>query len=159
MKKFNGTDYDGLLPLAYNALNSQQLDGKTFNEIQNLFGKIATGSYIGTGTYGQNHPTVINCGFKPKIVLFYMDKQVVCNPTLASGGSDFLYGIWYIGWIENIKNSYSSNTGGRWTLEIVYTQTEQGLSYYVKMFGGESVPTASYQNNVNGYTYLWLAIG
>jgi hypothetical protein len=33
MKKFNGTDYDGLLPLAYNALNSQQLGGKTYDEI------------------------------------------------------------------------------------------------------------------------------
>lgn len=33
MKKFNGTDYDNLLPLAYNALNSQQLVGKTFDEI------------------------------------------------------------------------------------------------------------------------------
>lgn len=72
MKKFNGTDYDGLLPLAYNALNSQQLDGKTFNEIQNLLdarAQISTGSYVGTGTYGENNPTIINCGFKPKMII------------------------------------------------------------------------------------------
>ena len=37
MKKFNGTDYDGLLPLAYNALNSDNsalLGGKSFEDIQ-----------------------------------------------------------------------------------------------------------------------------
>ena len=69
MKKFNGTDYDNLLPLAYNALNSQQLDGKTFNEIQNLLNaraQIATGSYVGNGVY--TSPTQINIGFKPKLI-------------------------------------------------------------------------------------------
>ena len=58
MKKFNGTDYDNLLPLAYNALNSQQLDGRTFDEIYNLFTStdlyLYTGQYTGTGTYGEN---------------------------------------------------------------------------------------------------------
>ena len=28
---------------------------------------------MGTGTYGQSNPTVITCGFKPKIVLFFCD--------------------------------------------------------------------------------------
>lgn len=75
MKKFNGTDYDGLLPLAYNALNSQQLDGKTFDEIQNLFTSNASGSYVGNGKYGENNPVVINCGFKPKILMLYYLKN------------------------------------------------------------------------------------
>ena len=101
MKKFNGTDYDNLLPLAYNALNSQQLDGKTFNEIQNLFDSeitkrslIATGSYVGTGTCGASHPTVINCGFKPKIILFF------CDTTLISP--------------EKVSESYLSKNGGQY---------------------------------------------
>lgn len=63
MKKFNGTDYDGLLPLAYNALNSQQLDGKTFNEIQNLFRSEVCTMYRlerqPTNTYGENNPVTI----------------------------------------------------------------------------------------------------
>lgn len=68
MKKFNGTDYDSLLPLAYNALNSQQLDGKTFNEIQNLFDetsvKIFTPSSVGTGTtVSQSSPKEITAPF------------------------------------------------------------------------------------------------
>lgn len=33
MKKFNGTDYDGLLPLAYNALNSDLLGGQSLAEV------------------------------------------------------------------------------------------------------------------------------
>ena len=72
MKKFNGTDYDGLLPLAYNALNSQQLDGKTFNEIQTLLTStdlyLYTGTYKGTGTYGTNNPTVLTFPFEPVII-------------------------------------------------------------------------------------------
>lgn len=67
MKKFNGTDYDGLLPLAYNALNSQQLDGKTFDEIQNLFTsvdlKMYSGQYTGTGSYGSDNPVFITFPF------------------------------------------------------------------------------------------------
>lgn len=67
MKKFNGTDYDGLLPLAYNALNSQQLDGKTFNEIQNLFTTQSNEKYpiiyrvarIGTGTATSSSPAFV----------------------------------------------------------------------------------------------------
>lgn len=104
MKKFNGTDYDGLLPLAYNALNSQQLDGKTFNQIQNLFDSeitkrplIATGTYIGTGTYGQNSPTIINCGFKPKLIFISVDQNTkdlfnfVDRNYVSINGSQYVY--------------------------------------------------------------------
>lgn len=86
MKKFNGTDYDGLLPLAYNALNSQQLDGKTFNEIQNLFEDLVVnfsyfsyGSYKGTNTYGPRYPNSIQFSFNPKLFFLYSIKQVNSN--------------------------------------------------------------------------------
>lgn len=59
MKKFNGTDYDNLLPLAYNALNSQQLVGKTFDEIQTLFGTIYRIERQATNTYRESFPTVV----------------------------------------------------------------------------------------------------
>ena len=38
--------------------------------------QIATGSYVGTGTYGQNNPTVINCGFRPKMVFIFTPSVV-----------------------------------------------------------------------------------
>lgn len=79
MKKFNGTDYDNLLPLAYNALNSQQLDGKTFNEIQNLFNStdlyLYTSSYIGTGGYGSSGPKTLTFPFEPIILFMPIDPQ------------------------------------------------------------------------------------
>ena len=79
MKKFNGTDYDNLLPLAYNALNSQQLDGKTFNEIQTLFTStdlyLYTSNYIGTRAFGEAVPTTITFPFEPIILFMPVDPQ------------------------------------------------------------------------------------
>ena len=78
MKKSNGTDYDGLLPLAYNALNSQQLDGKTFNEIQNLFDQsianfsfFSWGTYIGSGKASSQNPNSLHFPFDPKFFYLY----------------------------------------------------------------------------------------
>lgn len=53
------------------------------NKVQNLFDSeitkrslIAIGTYIGTGTYGQNSPTIINCGFKPKLIFISADQKI-----------------------------------------------------------------------------------
>ena len=78
MKKFNGTDYDGLLSLAYNALNSQQLGGKTYDDIvqyvQSFVGIggeniLATwGTYTGNGKYGSSNSNIITCNFTPCMI-------------------------------------------------------------------------------------------
>ena len=80
MKKFNGTDYDGLLPLAYNALNSENsalLEGKSFDEVyqyskqytDELNGNVKIlGSYIGDGRIGENQPVSLTFDFYPVAV-------------------------------------------------------------------------------------------
>lgn len=49
---------------------------KNINKIQTLFSHIAIGSYIGTGTYGENSPTTINCNFKPKQFFIYAEQKI-----------------------------------------------------------------------------------
>ena len=74
MKKFNGTDYDGLLPLAYNALsseNSKLLGRESLSEVKKWVedGNVTMGTYgyKGSGLYGQNNPNTLVFPFEPLI--------------------------------------------------------------------------------------------
>ena len=82
MKKFNGTDYDGLLPLAYNALNSensqnsQLLDGKTYQEVLAMANQYADNYKFVIGVYVGNTPSSdygkyqkVTLGFKPRYLI------------------------------------------------------------------------------------------
>ena len=66
MKQWNGTSFDNVLPLAYNA---KQLGGQSLAEIKqwvqdnNLL--LYTGQYTGTGTYGAKNPTSVTIPFSP----------------------------------------------------------------------------------------------
>ena len=140
MKKFNGTDYDGLLPLAYNALNSQQLDGKTFNEIQNLFTStdlyLYTGVYVGTGKTGTDNAVSLTFPFEP-IVLFMpqiLEQTLYAQALLTSITT------------ENYSNS-------PWLNSLKIKKSTDGKTFF--WYASE----ASYQYNISGRTYHYLAIG
>ena len=46
--------------------------------------QIATGSYVGTGTYGSDNPTVIECGFEPKFLVIQRSGRTYSNaPTVS----------------------------------------------------------------------------
>ena len=66
MKQWNGTSFDNVLPLAYNA---KQLGGQSLAEVKqwvqdnNLL--LYTGQYIGTGTYGSSNPNSVTIPFSP----------------------------------------------------------------------------------------------
>lgn len=71
MKQWNGTSFDNVLPLAYNA---KQLGGQSLAEVKqwvqdnNLL--LYTGQYTGTGTYGKSNPVSIQFPFEPKLFIF-----------------------------------------------------------------------------------------
>ena len=71
MKQWNGTSFDNVLPLAYNA---KQLGGQSLAEVKqwvqdnNLL--LYTGQYTGTGTYGDSNPVSIQFPFEPKLFFF-----------------------------------------------------------------------------------------
>lgn len=99
MKQYNGTSFDNILPHAYLADTATELAGgggatEIIAQARAGLSQIATGSYVGTGTYGQNNPTVINCGFKPKIVFIYsqtvVDSGVVTSNSTSKNGGPLL---------------------------------------------------------------------
>ena len=46
--------------------------------------QIATGSYVGTGTYGSSNPVNVVLGFKPKIVLIWASHNVIRAKEVSS---------------------------------------------------------------------------
>lgn len=107
------------------------------------FCKIKTGSYVGTGLYGQSNPTVINCGFKPKILFIYGPNPIYNS---AVFGSSYI-GVNFVGWAEgitDIREGYPSED------MIHFTQLDDGLSFYGV--------NHSYNNN-EGVTYNYVALG
>lgn len=158
MKQYNGTGFDNILPYASQALTLAGVGGATEIIAQARAGlsQIATGSYVGTGTYGERSPTVINCGFKPKVVFFaisygkyYQAINYIKYHCDAPSGDVMVYGLQFTGWHEGI----SVLTSGSYPYTPVnFTATDTGLSFWTTL--GVEV-----QNNKNGVTYYFIAIG
>ena len=100
--------------------------------------KIETGSYVGTGTYGQANPNTLTFGFKPKAVI------ISINGTSTYGGAIFMSGQTrssYAGVAYNVDSSNMPHL----------TWNENSVSWY-------STNRSYYQLNET-YTYNYLAIG
>ena len=71
MKQWNGTGFDNVLPLAYNA---KQLEGQSLAEVKQWVQDngllLYTGQYIGTGNYGISNPTSVTVPFEPILFFF-----------------------------------------------------------------------------------------
>lgn len=145
MKKFNGTDYDGLLPLAYNALNSELLSGQSLTEVKqwvrdnNLL--LYTGSYKGTGTYGKSNPTKLTFPFNP--IIIFMPAYISPN---TSG--------WDIIQTNMVTDSYGAfyNTFNSGTCYIKSSTDRKTFSLYASDY-------ADKQYNEEGQIYYFAAIG
>ena len=96
--------------------------------------KIYTGSYVGTGTYGENNPNTLTFPFEPKFV------WVGVSPT--GGGSGALL------WHEGISVNY------QYTYEEVINISQSGntLSWY-------NTKKPEYQYNKANSTYYYLILG
>lgn len=84
MKKFNGTDYDNILPMSYLAKTAEKLEGGATSDIitqaRNGLSQIATGSYVGN----RKSSLQLIIGFKPKLMMFYEGKIIV-TPYVYNG--------------------------------------------------------------------------
>lgn len=126
--------------------------------------QIASGSYTGTGTYGQSNPTQINLGFTPRYVFLVgntdCDKSLtviidVANKTVLSArDSSAMY------------KSTSSSDNGRVVEQPYPLQAQDGITRCtgeVTIANGVMSLWASYsawaQYNASGRKYSYFAIG
>lgn len=126
---------------SHDAYPPAEPDGYTYTALGQLGNKvrIETGSYTGTGTYGQSNPNSLTFGFVPKVVFVYKN-----NDYFYPGDS------WENGfiWVPDIAGTYVGST----SYNTYFTQTSQTLSWYTS-------GNANYQLNASGQQYNYIAIG
>lgn len=141
MKKFNGTDYDNLLPLAYNALDSNLLNGKSYQEIVEIVGtggencRIAHGSYVGKGLSGAEFPNSIECGFCPLLVMVSQENYLQ---------------HWALRGVRGFYSSYNRENVMMWG--------DTGVSWYYPRDDQHYSPEGLQFNAINT-TYHYLVLG
>jgi hypothetical protein len=107
--------------------------------------RIATGSYVGTGSYGASNPNSLTFGFEPKLVMLTVQKN-------AGSGDMFLPmgGWWQAGFLWHTGTAASRIDG---TSNMTYFNVNKNtLSWY-------STVSPRAQLNDSSRTYEYVAIG
>lgn len=148
-------DYDARLAYDSGALLFRMRggDNKTVLHTGNLFdfgaARIATGSYVGTGTCGENNPNSITFSFVPKVVMICGDG------TQLLFGTDYgAYPVFGVLW-DQLSSEYKSISGNRYAGMSVKA-TDKTLSWYSKETSSYAV---DYQLNTSGKVYRYVAFG
>lgn len=101
--------------------------------------KIATGSYVGTGTYGASNPCSLTFDFIPKIVV------------ISHSSNMSIFNVWYYNTSSGI---YPYNTA----YKNKFTLNGNTLSWY-NAGTDQYVEQYQIQLNESGKTYAWFAAG
>ena len=138
MKQWNGTSFDNVLPLAYNA---KQLEGQSLAAVKQwvqdngLF--LYTGQYTGTGTYGKSKPTSITFPFEPIILIGPVDVDTSYRPINIS---------------NYMQTSYAQQYWFGYYIYLKISANKKTISWY-------SSSDVTEQLNASGHTYYYAAIG
>lgn len=129
-------------------------DGYTYTALGQLGARvqIATGSYVGTGTYGASNPNTLTFEFEPKVFIFFGATD--SNGTGVRAYDCSIVPFDYL--TETYKAVYlddGANTSSRCNM-MKYSNHVLSWYYNDPNYGG-----ASYQNNASGLTYYYAAIG
>lgn len=113
--------------------------------------QIATGSYVGTGTFGADHPCSLTFDFSPKIVIV-QQASALSGFNSNSCGSGFLWLAEQTSQNQSLNGSHSYSGSASLVFKLEGTQ----IRWYSEETGGYGL---YYQGNVSGQTYNFLAIG
>lgn len=112
---------------------------------------MATGSYVGTGTYGENNPTILTFDFEPKLLLITHSSSTTINPFLGIFIKGRPYGIAFVGGdsVEGFGGYYSTMWGAVNLSAVTFSDNSVSISH------NES----GRQFNDGALTYHYVAIG
>lgn len=112
-------------------------------------GKVTTGSYTGTGTFGPSNPSTLTFPFVPKIVLIYNIDQYLT--------SAFVKRLVWLSGSPSVQSASGQTQNGSSSDDTVrFNQTGNSLSWYgSSQWGYEG---KSQCNELNSH-YGWIAIG
>ena len=147
MKQWNGTSFDNVLPLAYNA---KQLGGQSLAEVKQWVQDngllLYTGCYRGTGTYGQNNPTTLTFPFEPILLIGPHTSQTIRDNTVII--CDEISTAYYNGyWFNNSRVSIKKSNDNKTISWFGNSMDEQcnfdGFTYYFAAIGGYDIGGAT----------------
>ena len=141
MKQWNGTSFDNVLPLAYNA---KQLDGQSLAEVKQWVQDngllLYTGQYTGTGTYGQNNPTSITFPFEPILLIgpnthntLRRNTVIICNEIDTTYNGNY---YWFEDSQVAMKKSDDKKTISWFSAHPDSQCNTAGVTYYFVAIGG-----------------------
>ncbi len=137
-----GGPWGGDLSKALNLLMKAALYNGESGDFYDLWGnvipivKIETGSYVGTGTAGQNNPNTLTFSFEPKIVFVNMVSDAYGSEIPMINGC--------------LRGTVYDGTSGAST-KLNLTWTDNSVTWYQN--------SAAWQLNQNGQKYNYVALG
>lgn len=138
MKQWNGTSFDNVFPLAYDA---KQLGGQSLAEVKQWVQDngllLYTGQYKGTGKYGESNPTSITFPFKPIVLIGPISLKVAGRA---------------INIVAPMKTSYEQHYWFPYQEYLKISADGKTITWY-------NTSSARDQFNDSGYTYYYAAIG
>ena len=122
--------------------------------------RIATGSYVGTGTYGSSNPCSLTFDFPPKVVIM-ANHYGWRDDTSGNQAANQVGGIPVIFNMDMAPTEYK--TGGYPSYIIDFDDHQEG-AYVKKSLDGKTLTwygskSSVGQNNESRITYRWFAIG
>lgn len=112
--------------------------------------QVVSGSYVGTGTNGEENPNVLEFPFAPRIV-------ALVSLGTDSMGPDFLNFRWMVRPLE--ASSWNSNFNTSTTGTVSWGDDGKSVSWWVQPTGTNMSSGPSAQLNTSGKTYHYIAIG
>lgn len=111
--------------------------------------KIATGSYVGTGTYGANNPCSLTFPFMPELVIITRKSGTMFSKPYGNSHKNLGFAILIRG-MESYTGNYSTDT-----YEVTILWSDHGISWYQE----SSYSDGDIMLNLSGVEYCFIAIG
>ena len=144
-----GNDYVNIETLNENWI---KIDEAIPNLLQLIEGRaqVVSGSYVGTGTYGEDTPNALEFDFVPRVV-------ILISAATDSSGPDYLSLRWLIQPLKGSswKNPFNTFTGG----EVSWSDDGKSVFWWVEPTASNASSGPSAQLNCSGVTYHYIAIG